>query len=43
VSFIGGHDTCTFACIPAEGTPTITVAHNKRDVSWIELPVIARK
>lgn len=40
---IAGHDKETFARIPAEGVPTITVARNKRNASWIELPVIERK
>jgi uncharacterized protein len=40
---IAGADKGTFARIPAEGTPTITVARNKRNASWIELPVIERK
>ena len=40
---IAGHDKDTFARIPAEGTPTISVARSKRNASWIELPVIVRK
>jgi uncharacterized protein len=40
---IAGHDKETFARIPAEGVPTISVARNKRNASWIELPVIERK
>ena len=40
---IAGADKNTFARIPAEGTPTITVARSKQNASWIELPVIARK
>ena len=39
---IAGADKNTFARIPAEGTPTITVARNKRNQSWIDLPVITR-
>jgi len=40
---LAGHDKGTFARIPAEGIPTITVARNKRNASWIELPVIVRR
>lgn len=40
---IAGHDKETFARIPAEGVPTISVARNKRNSSWIELPVVERK
>jgi putative CocE/NonD family hydrolase len=40
---IAGHDKDTFARIPAEGVPTITVARNKGNASWIELPVIEKK
>jgi hypothetical protein len=39
---IAGHDKGTFARIPTEGTPTITVARNKQHASCIELPVIKR-
>ena len=39
---IAGADSDTFARIPAEGVPTITVARNRRNASWIELPVIAK-
>ena len=39
---IAGHDKGTFARIPSEGTPTITVARNKQHTSWIELPVVPR-
>lgn len=39
---IAGADKDTFARIPANGTPTIKVARNKRHASWIELPVIPR-
>jgi putative CocE/NonD family hydrolase len=39
---IAGADKDTFARIPAGGSPTITVAHNKRSSSWIDLPVITR-
>lgn len=33
-------DVCA---IPAEGVPTITVSRNKRNASWIELPVVEKK
>jgi len=39
---IAGHDKDTFARIPAEGTPTITVARNKLQASSIELPIIRK-
>jgi putative CocE/NonD family hydrolase len=38
---IAGHDKDNFARIPAEGTPTITVAHDVMHASCIDLPVIA--
>jgi putative CocE/NonD family hydrolase len=37
---IAGHDKNTFARIPAEGLPTVTISRNKPHASWIELPVI---
>ena len=37
---IAGADTDTFARIPAQGEPTITVYRNRRHASHIELPVI---
>jgi len=40
---IAGADKNTFARIPAEGIPTISLAHNRRNASWIELPVIEKK
>jgi putative CocE/NonD family hydrolase len=40
---IAGHDKNTFARIPAEGSPVIAVSRNKRNASWIDLPVVARK
>jgi putative CocE/NonD family hydrolase len=40
---IAGHDQGTFARIPAEGGPTIAVQRNRRNLSWIELPVVTRK
>ena len=39
---IAGHDQGTFVRIPAEGTPTITVARNRTQASWIDLPVLSR-
>ncbi len=38
---IAGHDKGTFARIPAEETPTITVARNKLHASFIDLPITA--
>jgi len=37
---VAGHDKDSFARIPAEGTPTITVARNNKYASHIDLPVI---
>ncbi len=39
---IAGADKDTFARIPESGVPVIKVARNKRNASWIELPVIGR-
>jgi len=39
---IAGADKDSFARIPAEGTPTITVARNKTHASFIDLPVVGR-
>lgn len=39
---IAGADKDSFARIPAEGTPTITVARRGKNASWIELPVVPR-
>lgn len=39
---IAGADKNTFARIPAQGTPTISVARNQKNASWIELPVVRR-
>jgi putative CocE/NonD family hydrolase len=39
---IAGHDKDTFARIPADGTPVITVARNKLQASSIELPIIRK-
>jgi hypothetical protein len=39
---IAGADKDTFARIPETGVPTIKIARNKQNASWIELPVIAR-
>jgi len=40
---IAGHDKDTFARIPAEGTPVITFARNKRYASFVELPLVQRR
>ena len=40
---IAGHDKDTFARIPPEGTPLITVIRNKSHASYIDLPVIQRR
>jgi len=40
---IGGADKETFARYPDEGTPTITIEHNKVHASSIELPIIQQK
>jgi len=37
---IAGHDKDTFTRIPAEETPVITVARNKFQASFVDLPVI---
>lgn len=39
---IAGHDKSTFARVPADATPTITVARNRRNASFVELPVVSR-
>ena len=39
---IAGHDKDTFARIPTEGTPTISIQRNSRALSRIELPIIKR-
>lgn len=39
---IAGHDKDTFARIPVEGTPVITVARNKHHASFVDLPVVQR-
>ncbi len=39
---IAGADKDTFARIPAEGTPTITVLRNKTRALFIDLPIIER-
>ena len=39
---IAGHDAGTFARIPAEGEPVITVARNQAHASYIDLPVVGR-
>lgn len=40
---IAGHDADTFARIPADRTPTITVAHDKAHASWIDIPTMHGK
>ncbi len=40
---IAGHDKDTFARIPAEGTPVITVARNKLHASFVDLSVVQRR
>jgi putative CocE/NonD family hydrolase len=40
---IAGHDQGTFVRIPAQGTPTITVARNRLCPSFIDLPVVPRR
>lgn len=37
---IAGADKNSFARIPAEGVPTISVARNNKNASWIDLPAI---
>jgi len=39
---IAGHDEGTFDRIPAEGTPTITVARNRLHASCIDLPLVQK-
>lgn len=39
---IAGHDKSVFARYPQSGTPVFTVERNKRQASFIELPVIKR-
>jgi putative CocE/NonD family hydrolase len=39
---IAGHDAGTFVRIPAEGTPTITIARNRERPSCIDLPMRER-
>jgi putative CocE/NonD family hydrolase len=39
---IAGHDKDTFAPIPQQGAPTITIQRNSRFASSIELPIIKR-
>ena len=40
---IAGHDKNTFARIPADGSPTVTIARSKSNASWIDLPVVERR
>jgi putative CocE/NonD family hydrolase len=39
---IAGHDKDTFARIPAEGTPVLTVQRNSVHASYVDLPVMER-
>ncbi|MBV9956986.1 MAG: CocE/NonD family hydrolase, partial [Acidobacteria bacterium] len=39
---IAGHDKSVFARYPQTGTPVFTVERNKRNASFIELPIIKR-
>jgi len=39
---ISGHDKDTFTRIPAEETPVITVARNKSQASFVDLPIVER-
>ncbi|MFL6229043.1 MAG: CocE/NonD family hydrolase [Pyrinomonadaceae bacterium] len=39
---VAGHDRSTFARLPTEGTPTISLARNKRYASSVELPFVRR-
>ncbi len=39
---IAGHDKDTFARIPAEGDPVVTIERNARFASCIDLPVVAK-
>jgi putative CocE/NonD family hydrolase len=37
---IAGHDKGTFVRLPAEGTPVISVARNRLQASYVDLPVV---
>jgi hypothetical protein len=37
---IAGHDASTFARVPAEGTPTITVHRDQVRASHVDLPIV---
>jgi putative CocE/NonD family hydrolase len=39
---VAGHDAGTFARIPAQGDPVITIARNRVYASYVELPVVTR-
>jgi putative CocE/NonD family hydrolase len=39
---VAGQDASTFARVPAEGTPVLTVAHGPAHPSRVDLPVVAR-
>jgi putative CocE/NonD family hydrolase len=40
---IAGHDKSVFARTPAEGTPVLTFFRNRKQQSFIELPLVQRK
>ena len=40
---IAGHDASSFARIPAEGAPVLSVSHGPQHLSRIELPMVPRK
>lgn len=40
---LAGADKDTFLRIPAEGTPVITLARNRRHASFLELPIMRRR
>lgn len=40
---IAGHDKDTFARIPAEEVPVVSVARNKLQASFVDLPVVKRR
>lgn len=39
---IAGADKDSFARIPAQGTPTISITRNQKNASWVELPIVSR-
>jgi putative CocE/NonD family hydrolase len=40
---VAGHDAGTFARVPVDGAPVMTIARNRGYASYVELPVIDRK